>query len=234
MPHRARSNNVSAVVGVSRYILDRHLEYGYFNNVPIKRVIYNARDPQSIRLASVPPARTDGVVRVGFIGRFERVKGLELLLEVFHEINLPNAELWITGACKGDYGAMLQAKASSAKVRFLGHVSPHEFYPLVDFVVVPSLWNENCSMVVIEALAFGRPVISSRQGGTPEIIKDKENGFLFDTNKPNELATAIRSLASDIDLRVRMSVAAANSAELFTNMNKWINQYIEIYSTLAP
>ncbi len=233
IPHRSMSNNVSAVVGVSRYIIDRHLQYGYFNQVPVTRVIHNARDPQSLGLVGCSPIKAHKAIRIGFIGRMERVKGIELLLDVFQKMNLPDVELWVAGSCDGAYGARLRAESNTEKVRFLGRMQPDKFYPQVDFIIVPSLWNENCSMVIIEALAFGKPVISSRLGGTPELIKDGENGILFDTKNPEELAAAIQSLATNTDLRARMSVAAADSAKPFINIDGWIEQYVNLYKVLV-
>ena len=66
----------------------------------------------------------------------------------------------------------------------------YEIYALSDFVIVPSR-NEALSMVVLEALRQGRPVIASDTGGIPEIIKPKFNGTLVEKENPQALAKAI-------------------------------------------
>ncbi|MBU2818033.1 glycosyltransferase family 4 protein, partial [Acidithiobacillus ferrooxidans] len=74
----------------------------------------------------------------------------------------------------------------------------------VDIVVVPSLWQEPLGLVVAEALAFGKPVIASKRGGIPEMIKDGENGLLFEPNRPEDLQESLHRLGSDRAMRVRM------------------------------
>jgi len=75
LPHRALSRKVSAVVGVSRYILDRHLQAGYFAGVPLQRVIHNAREPGELGVIDAPPRAPGGVLRFGYMGRLEAAKG---------------------------------------------------------------------------------------------------------------------------------------------------------------
>ena len=49
------------------------------------------------------------------------------------------------------------------------------------FVVVPSIWYENCPYSILETLAIGKPVIGANIGGIPELVNDNENGFIYDT-----------------------------------------------------
>lgn len=234
LPHRSLSNHVSAVVGVSRYILDRHLQEGYFRRVPIRQVIHDARDPAELGAAtSSAPRDPSAPLRIGFIGRLDPTKGLEQLLKSFVQAELPEAELWIAGSGKATYEQALRRRWTDARVRFLGRVEPREFYPLVDVVVVPSLWNEPLGMVVAEALAFGKPVIGARRGGIPEMIQEDENGLLFEPDRPEALVSALRRLAADPDLRHRLGEAARQSAQPFLDRKAWVDQYIDLYTQLV-
>ncbi|MBB6186542.1 glycosyltransferase family 4 protein [Rhodanobacter sp. MP7CTX1] len=230
LPHRALSNGASAVVGVSRFILDRHLDYGCFAQVAHQRVIHNARQPSPLGLdaPNVPHAG----LRIGFIGRLDPTKGVEALLQAFREYERPDAELWIAGTGKSVYQASLPAMVQDPRVRFLGHVSPREFYPQVDFVVVPSLWNDTFPGVVFESLAFGKPVIGSRRGGIPEMIRDGANGLLFDPDRPQELVAALWQLSDD-SLRERMGRDARESAASFLDVNAWVDLYVGLYRELV-
>lgn len=231
LPHPALSNDVSAVVGVSRFILERHLDYGCFGRVAHRRVIHNARRPDLLGLDA--PARPHAGLRIGFIGRLDPGKGVETLLAAFRAYPRPDVELWIAGSGKPDYEAALQAQVQDPRVRFLGRMEPREFYPQMDLVVVPSLLNDNFPGVVFESLAFGKPVIGSRRGGIPEMIRDSVNGLLFEPDRPQELVAALRRLGDDDELRVRMGRAARESAAPFLDVKAWIEQYVGLYSELA-
>lgn len=230
LPHRRLSRYANAVVGVSRFTLERHLVQGYFRDVAIQDVINNARDPQGLGLESVAVARGPSEpLRIGYIGRLDPSKGLELLLRAFHEAKLADAQLWIAGNGQSDYEQSLREQWASERVRFLGRVAQGDFYPNVDVTVVPSLWEEPLGGVVREGMAFGRPVIGSRRGGMPEMIKCGENGILFEPDNVGELAAAMRQLANDPALRIRMGKAARASVKSFLDPRSWASKYVALY-----
>lgn len=234
IPHRTASKSLSAVVGVSRFILDRHLEQGYFDDISVRRVIHNARNPRELGVdkAAVLRERVEPL-RIGYIGRLDPSKGIELLLEAFKEAALINTELWIAGVGQSDYEESLRRKWASVCIRFLGRVAQGDFYPEVDVIVVPSLWEEPLGMVVAESMAFGKPVIGSRRGGIPEMIKDGENGLLFDPDNVGELVSAIRQMVRDVALRARFGEAARLSARPFLDHDAWVSRYIELYAEVC-
>jgi len=232
--HPSLSNTLSAVIGVSRYILDRHIELGYFHGLALRKVIHNVRSPSALGLVEpLQVIETHGVLRIGFIGQLVPTKGVDILIEAFKAAVLPNVDLWIAGSGKPDYEESLRKNTASSSVLFLGRVAPRDFYPQVDIVVVPSLLREALGLVVAEALAFGKPVIASRRGGIPEMIKDGENGILFDPNRPDELKEALQRLVSDQALRVRMGRMAKISSANFLDVSQWIEGYLDIYRQLA-
>jgi glycosyltransferase involved in cell wall biosynthesis len=74
-----------------------------------------------------------------------------------------------------------------------------QFLQAVDFLIVPSVWNEPFGRIVVEAFAAGVPVIASATGGIPEIVTEGRNGFLFDRNDAAALSMAIRRAAAMSD-----------------------------------
>ena len=68
-------------------------------------------------------------------------------------------------------------------------------------VVVPSEWYENCPMSVLEAMAYGKPVVGSRMGGIPELVEDGKTGLLFEAGNVNELTSVLDRLMSSAELR---------------------------------
>lgn len=226
LPHRKLSQHLQAVVGVSNYILKQHVSLGYFNNVPIQTVIHNARSPQSLGIDHSQTSHNG--IRFGYIGRLHPTKGVSLLIDAFSKPNLGNIELWIAGSGKLQYEEKLRAKAHDTGIHFMGQVTPQEFYPQVDVVIVPSLWNDNLPGVIFEALAFGKPVIASRRGGIPEMIQDGENGLLFEPSVPDELESAIKTMC-DERLRARMAAQALKSSLPFIDIVHWTKTYESLY-----
>jgi glycosyltransferase involved in cell wall biosynthesis len=76
-----------------------------------------------------------------------------------------------------------------------------------DILVLPSL-SEGRPNVVLEAHACGLPVVATNVGGTPELLEDGVNGLLVPVGDSDALAGALRRLATDHDLRLRLGVAA--------------------------
>ena len=74
-------------------------------------------------------------------------------------------------------------------------------------LIVPSIWEENCPMIVLEARAAGTPVIAARRGGLPELITDEVDGVLCEPTDPAAIAAAVRRLAGDPARRAAMAEA---------------------------
>lgn len=86
--------------------------------------------------------------------------------------------------------------------------SLHDHYSIADVVVVPSRLPEPFGRVAIEAMSYGIPVIAARHGGLSEIVESGDSGILFEPNDASDLASAIRTLCEDSDLRCRMGQRA--------------------------
>jgi len=87
---------------------------------------------------------------------------------------------------------------------FLGYqedVAP--YYAAFDALVLPSA-NEGTPVSVIEALAAGTPVVATRVGGVPDVVREGEEGFLVETGATDDLAERLCRLAGDAELRQRL------------------------------
>jgi len=232
LPHRALSRRVTAVVGVSRYALEAHRRLGYFEGVPIQRVIHNARAVGTLGCRKVVNTVPRAGVRFGYIGTLVASKGVSELIDSYLEAAIPNSELWVAGSGNPGYEHQLRDKAGgNIRIRFLGRVAPSSFYPDIDVLVVPSLWSEPLGMVVAEAFAFGKPIIGSTRGGIPEMIRDGENGLLFDPDRPGELTSHLRRVAADPTMRRYMADMARVSAQPFLDLVRFATAYEEVYRT---
>ncbi|WP_297921837.1 glycosyltransferase family 4 protein [Metallibacterium sp.] len=234
LPHRVLSNRLRAVVGVSRYVLERHLAEGYFAQVPIKQVIHNARDPRALGIDEPVAVEPHGGIRFGYIGRLDPPKGVEPLIDAFRQLPQPDAELWIAGAGKPGYEASLRQRAQGdTRIRFLGRVLPRAFYPQVDVVVVPSLCHDNLPGVVVESFAFGKPVIGARRGGIPELIRDGVNGWILEPAQAGALYETMSHLARNSGVIEHMAQTARQDGMKFMDPRSWNNQYLQVYSAVS-
>jgi glycosyltransferase involved in cell wall biosynthesis len=226
LPHTKASMHVDAVVGVSRYILQNHLDHGLFTNAPMKTAIHNAREINASRTNGA--SKKAGMLTFGFIGTLTQAKGIELLINAFNMLNPgEKAKLLIAGKGSEEYESYLK-RYESNNIIFLGHVKPEEYYQLLDILVVPSIWQESFGMVIIEAFAYGIPVIGSRRGGIPEIIEDGVNGYLFDPDNKDELVRLLEFTMNNHEGIETMQKNAWESSLQFTDNEKWIKKYEDI------
>lgn len=185
---------------VSQQLLDNAKALGYsgVNGV----VTYNGVD---IERFNIPDKSLQQNKRVGYIGALKKVKGADLLPQLFQEIVLKNKEhvdFVIVG--DGPLRKEIQTKieANNLPVKLLGQIGFDEIPKVlegVDVLVVPSR-NEGLGMVILEANAMGIPVVGTNIGGIPEAIGYKENLI-----EPNE--EIVENMAH------RVSVILANDRE---------------------
>jgi glycosyltransferase involved in cell wall biosynthesis len=187
---------VDIFVTPSSYLRDRLIAGGY----PPERVVavHNFVDPDEFAPAEGPG---DGFL---YLGRLSHEKGVETLIEA-----AAGRDAAITIAGEGPERARLEAMAASsgARVEFTGHVSPdrvRELTAAARAIVVPSRWPENCPLVVLEAMASGRPVIASSVGGIPELVRDGSEGLLVPQGDAGALRAAIERLHGDAGFAVSM------------------------------
>lgn len=228
LPHATASNRVSAVVGVSQFMLDYLISFGYFRETRIRKVIHNVRDITLPEYVRGKAEKSRGPV-FGYIGTLQPAKGIELLLKTFSDIALPEWRLNVAGTGKSDYEMFLKNRYHDPRITFLGYCRQQDFFKSIDICVVPSLWKEALGMVVAESLLFGIPVIASDRGGIPEMICEEKNGMLFRPDNPSGLEKAMNEMAANIDdWRVRFP-EIIQSAASFTGKERWLRQYENLY-----
>jgi glycosyltransferase involved in cell wall biosynthesis len=230
LPRRVASSRVDVVVGVSRFILQRHVDFGYFRGAE-PRVIYNGvGDGNHKRIRRQPTP--DGRLRFGFLGQLRPTKGLHQLVSAFAAECAGEAELWIAGHGDSNYEAELRRQtAEMTSVRWLGFVQPCELLGNVDVLVVPSLWRDTAPLVLLEALVEGMPVIGSNRGGIPEFISES-TGWVYEPDDAMALRRALRACLVSRDRLPDMRVQAKRVAESFTHA-KFVEGYLDAYAAAA-
>jgi glycosyltransferase involved in cell wall biosynthesis len=139
-----------------------------------------------------------------FIGRLEKIKNLELVIEIFNE--LPDHSLTIIGV--GSIEEKLKAKTKSKNIFFKGDIQNSDlikYFKETNFLILPSL-SETWGLVVEEALYNKTPVILSRNCGSQELIKESYNGILFDPLNKKELKNKILKIDQKLYESLRENV----------------------------
>lgn len=179
------SKYVNAIVGISSFILNKHLEKGYFENALIQKVI-----PNSVRKQEAPNQEIRPKI-IGYLGRISPSKGIELLINSFLSLNNEEYTLHIAGDGDPKYHNYLKEKYNLPNIIFNGRVNANTFLKNISLLVVPSLWHEPFGRVVIEALAAKCPVFVSNRGGMPELIQDN-NGRVFNLEQKDSLTNLLK------------------------------------------
>lgn len=188
------------------------------------QVLHNGISTDKFR----PTYRDEGYAL--FFGRLSKEKGIETLLEAHRALrNIPILKVVGTGPVED------KLRREYPDAEFLGYNQGDDLNNIIAnacFVVVPSEWYENCSMVVLEAMALGKPVIGSRIGGIPEQIADGETGLLFEMGNVGELAEKIKVLSENSDMRTRMGIAARKKVEHEYSLDVHCSTLLKMYEEL--
>ncbi len=132
-----------------------------------------------------------------YVGRLSKEKGILKLVEAFSRLD--NRKLYIAGDGpeKNEIERIIKEKNLQNNIKLLGFLKQEEVKKYISeasFVVIPSIWYENCPYSILETQAIGKPVIGANIAGIPELVKDKENGLIYDYDNVDELEKSMKLL----------------------------------------
>ena len=213
--------NVDAFIAPSRF-----MQESIAHRVPDERIkqLYNGINTNEVRGSG----SDDGYVL--FLGRLVQEKGVETLLKA-HANSSIGWRLVVAGT--GPLSDVLKSQYNpSILVGYLAGDALKEMIDRAAVVVVPSEWYENCPMSVLEAMAYGKPVVGSRMGGIPELIEDDKTGLLFEAGNVDELTSVLDRLMASTELRRQMGNAGRQRLETLFSLDKHNAGLMEIYQSL--
>jgi glycosyltransferase involved in cell wall biosynthesis len=226
VPRKKLSNNIDAVIGVSEFILNKHLNYGCFKNTKIKTHIYNAVN--NINMTNNNNNMRDDLT-FGFIGILAPIKGIEYLLERFSNIGSNQARLKIFGrGVTKSYDKYLRQNYQSEFIEFMGHQNIKDIYDQLDVVIIPSLCDDSFPRVVMESYSYGLPLITSNMGGAFEMVVEGKTGFVYDPTHESKLEELIQSFIDHPGLANEMKSACMEAAKSFT-VDRLVSEVIDVY-----
>lgn len=205
-----------AVSGPAREFVARRFSSDY-------RVIPNGIDYARFATPRIPlPAYDDEALDVLFVGRLEKRKGLTYLLRAWGLVRdaFPHARLLVVGAGgrRLEYYQQYADARGWREVVFAGHVSPDDlvrYYQTSDVFCAPSTGQESFGIVLLEAMAAGRPIVASRIPGYAEVVTDGREGLLVPPGDPPALAVALTRLLADAELRRALGTRGRQKAAAY-------------------
>ena len=167
-----------------------------------------------------------------YFGRLSKEKGILNLIEAFSYIKNQILHIAGDGPEREKIEKIVKDRHLENNIKLLGFLNEEEMQEEIancKFVVVPSIWYENCPYSILETLATGKPVIGADIGGIPELVKDKENGLIYRYNSIDELETKMKLLFENQELVEEYGKKAKKIAEKEYSRDEYYNKIIKIY-----
>ena len=215
-----RRRKLDGKIAVSKPAMDYASKYvpGYYNVIP------NGVDLEHFS-PDVSPIEEfcDGKQNILFVGRLERRKGLIYLIKAYQQVKreIPNSRLIVVGPgtrLRKPYEKWIKRNGLEDVV-FVGYTSYDDlprYYKTADVYCAPSTSRESFGIVLLEAMAIGKPIVASSIDGYSRVVTDGEDGLLVPPRDSRALAEALVYVLSDDKLRQRMGDKGRLKAEEYS------------------
>ena len=192
----------------------------------------------SPRIKPLPQYR-DGKFNILFVGRLEKRKGVKYLLRAFSYVKaeFPNSRLIVVGAYDAKDTRPYKRYVRRHRLEdvvFVGYASAEDlprYYRTCDLFCAPSTGFESFGIVLLEAMAAGKPIVASNIAGYHNVLQDGAEGLLVEPKDEKALAEAIIRLLKDSELRQRMGERGRAKAPSYS-WDKIAQRVLDYYQEL--
>jgi glycosyltransferase involved in cell wall biosynthesis len=180
--------------------------------------------------------RADPQIIIGTAGRLVELKGIEYLLSATAALRSAFPEIRVEIAGSGPYQGELERAVALAglgqHVTFLGWTDEiSTVLPSWDIFVMPSL-EEGFPIAALDAMAAGLPIVATSVGGVPELIEDGKTGWLVPPRDAGSLASKLRLLLRNQEMRLGMGAAGYCRVRDHFNQNQMVSSFAQLYDEL--
>jgi len=225
---KSLAGRLGAVVSPSRYLGDRMVEAGMLSHYEFI--------PNGSGLEPLPRREGGGPPVIGMLAHHSEAKGTHLLIEALAAARRLPLRVRIHGTGEPGYLAAVRERASAdERISFEGPFAPSDaadILPGLDLLVVPSIYPENCPLVVQDAMAAGRPCIVPSDSGAAESIVDGRHGFHFARGSARSLAEALEKLSEDQGTPGRLRENILSDRPVISRPEV-AGRYLALYNELA-
>lgn len=205
--HLLKMTSASIVLGENARLV-------YEGRMDTKRVVVVPGSVEDSAGVQIQASRSEDKTEVLYFSFLSASKGVFTALEAVPQVVLKNPNVVFTfagpvesEAVRAEINRFIEEHKLQSHIRLTGYVGDSEertrLFRHSDIFIFPTQ-RDVFGLVILHAMAEGRPVVASREGGVPEIVEDGRNGFLFAKGKADELAERILALAADRGLRQRI------------------------------
>jgi glycosyltransferase involved in cell wall biosynthesis len=222
----------SVIVCISNYVRNFLLE----KKIPMRKMvtIYNGIDLAFFNKSS--EIASSNKIIIGTIGRLSKQKGVDILLKSFKKILAEyneNIELQIIGdgELKQELINFSNELGISQNVNFTGRISPKDVRKLLnrwEIFVLASRW-EAFGIVLIEAMAMEKAIVTTNAEAIPEIVENEKMGFVCDIDNSNEIAEKILLLLNNEEMRIQFGKRGKERVKERFNIKKIVKEIEELY-----
>ncbi len=214
-------DHVDTFIAKSEFSRNKHKEFGFPKDMQVVPYFLPDKVPACKKNDASPHDRPYFL----FVGRLEKIKGLDDVIPVFADY--PEADLLILGT--GEYEAELKRQAGNIpNVKFLGRLAPESlsrYYGAAIALIVPSVCYETFGIILIESFREGTPVIAREIGPFVEIVNQCDGGLLYSDN--NELIKAMGRLQCEPEYRQSMATLARSGFENYWSEKAVLGRYYD-------
>jgi glycosyltransferase involved in cell wall biosynthesis len=176
-----------------------------------------------------------GKLCIGMIGRVNNWKGQPYFLEIAKELGTSFTYVMAGDPYPG-YEYLVAKnetyrKKLNVEVHNLGYVADNrDFFNQINVMLLPSILPDPLPTVILEAMAAGKPVIATLQGGALDMVKEGETGCFIPINEPKKAVETIRAILQDESLIKQMSINARKRAAEYYSLERFNSEISKIIS----
>ena len=223
-----QQKHVDTFIAMSEFSRKKHKEFGFKPDMKVLNYFLPEPDSSPATKESSSPHNKPYFL---FVGRLEKIKGLDDVIPVFKDFD--QADLLIAG--DGEYTDVLKDLAQdNPNVKFLGRVNPEEldhYYQHAVALIVPSVCFETFGIILIESFRQGTPVIARSIGPFPEIVQRSGGGILF--NDATDLTEAMKQIQSNPEYRDKLAKQGRESFSQYWSEKAIVPEFLQIVKESA-